>query len=890
MIQPVVIDLFWNEKLNGGRFENVFQVVDETQYYWNCYSCGKSFKATIGKLLKGMKSVSTCQLNYRNPSCTGNYRNYTDKDVLNLIKEDEELYNFVSKVFSEKHRELEVITRCPICGELHSVKLRSINRSGSFICKKCQVRYGGRTFDVHKTVDQYAPGIEEYWSSKNKFDYRHSHPLCYRHPFYVICPECGKESYKSLEAIMNTGAVCETCARLNSRLDNVGSLMDNYPVLGKMWDEGGNSKPASRVLPNADIIGRFACRGRDGDKPLHYFSSVVYSVVNGYKGKGLIGCPVCVNRELYTGVNDFATQFPELVQYWDYEENESIPDKTICNNYTSYALICPTCGKTSIKQLDMIRSGGAYCSRCSAYNKRIQKGSSLRDWYPEIADMYDKSGRNTIPSDKIPHGSSEKCYFYCDGSRRGLKPHIFRKSLSAEIQAVKNNHKGNGCPICQGTVLAEGVNDFKTMNPEIAAQWDYELNDCAPEDVYFESEEKYHFVCKHGHKFVGDPKHLMRSKGTSSLGCPVCHGKEVIPGVNDIYTLFPKKMEEWLWNTNIEEPYNLDPRQVSQYSNRLGVFRCRNCGKLYETTVSNWINDAVVSCEDCRSRNWSYTEKEIAETIESWGIKIETQHPICGRKYLLDIYVPDKKIAIEYNGLYWHSDAVRTDTYYHYNKYTACRREGISLYCIWEDDYKRNKGIVLRMLKRKLGVSTEARVNARDCEVYSEDYSDVKDFMNANHIQGAATGSFYITLRDKKTDVLRSVGVFKWVSKQNQEELSLVRYCTSGIVRGGFSKMISVVLSTYYPESITTFSDNAVSDGNLYKVNGFKPVKKLDPDYSYVVGNVRKHKFEYRLARFKKDPDLLYEEGMSESQLAKLNNLPRCWDYGKVKWKFSNTI
>lgn len=122
------------------------------------------------------------------------------------------------------------------------------------------------------------------------------------------------------------------------------------------------------------------------------------------------------------------------------------------------------------------------------------------------------------------------------------------------------------------------------------------------------------------------------------------------------------------------------------------------------------------------------------------------------------------------------------------------------------------------------------------------------------------------------------------------DELSLVRYCTNGIVRGGFSKIISTVLSVYNPGYISTFSDNAVSDGSLYANNGFIREKILPPDYSYVVANRRRHKFEYRLKRFRDDPTLIYEEGKSESELATINNIPRCWDYGKEKWVLRNSL
>lgn len=69
-----------------------------------------------------------------------------------------------------------------------------------------------------------------------------------------------------------------------------------------------------------------------------------------------------------------------------------------------------------------------------------------------------------------------------------------------------------------------------------------------------------------------------------------------------------------------------------------------------------------------------------------------------------------------------------------------------------------------------------------------------------------------------------------------------------------------------------------------YENNGFEAVATLAPDYSYLVNGERKHKFGYRLERFRKDTSLIYEEGLSERELALLNGIPRIWDSGKVRY------
>ena len=81
-----------------------------------------------------------------------------------------------------------------------------------------------------------------------------------------------------------------------------------------------------------------------------------------------------------------------------------------------------------------------------------------------------------------------------------------------------------------------------------------------------------------------------------------------------------------------------------------------------------------------------------------------------------------------------------------------------------------------------------------------------------------------------------------------------------------------------------TFADHCVSNGNLYESLGFINAGELKPDYKYIVGYTRVHKFNYRLKKFKNDSNLIWVEGQTERELAKLNGLRRVYDAGKTKY------
>ena len=141
------------------------------------------------------------------------------------------------------------------------------------------------------------------------------------------------------------------------------------------------------------------------------------------------------------------------------------------------------------------------------------------------------------------------------------------------------------------------------------------------------------------------------------------------------------------------------------------------------------------------------------------GFEIEEGKNILGGSQTFDIYIPSKKLAIEYNGLYWHSDKVRPDPEYPVNKLVDCAQSGIDLVYVWEDDFRDKRDIVLRMLKNKLGISDEEKVNARECEIQEIGYDLSSQFLDEYHIQGRVSGTWYVGLISE--DYLVSVAVFE---------------------------------------------------------------------------------------------------------------------------------
>ena len=268
------------------------------------------------------------------------------------------------------------------------------------------------------------------------------------------------------------------------------------------------------------------------------------------------------------------------------------------------------------------------------------------------------------------------------------------------------------------------------------------------------------------------------------------------------------------------------------------------------------------------------------EFLESLGVEVQprVRGLTKSTRHEVDLYLPNDKVGVEYHGLYYHSSRFR-DPKYHALKNNLLATQGIRLIQIWEDDWKNKRAIVEEHLRQVLGLSTLPKVSARRTAVVSVPKHKVQAFMSLYHIQGYSGAAYHYGLESEGE--LVAVASFK---RRSNGELELVRYATNANVRGGHSKLVRHVERNHSYTRLITFADLAFSDGGLYKSTGWLEDGTLKPDYFYLYRGARHHKFNFRIKRFKEDPLLKYEEGMSERELAQLNNLDRVYDAGKIRF------
>jgi DNA-directed RNA polymerase subunit RPC12/RpoP/very-short-patch-repair endonuclease len=268
---------------------------------------------------------------------------------------------------------------------------------------------------------------------------------------------------------------------------------------------------------------------------------------------------------------------------------------------------------------------------------------------------WEKNSELNFEPKTLTLGSNRKVWWKCS------KGHEWQSTIS-------NRNTGQGCPYCSGRYAVKGVNDLQTVNPTLVKEWNYEKNNgLTPADVMSNSNKKVWWRCSKGHEWQS----TIASRNTG-CGCPYCAGNKVLKGENDLQTLNPTLATDW----NYEKNNGLTPADVMSNSNKKVWWKCGK-GHEWQATIADRNNGN--GCPTCNSeRSTSFPEYALLYYLKKYGL--EVMHLYKEGGYELDIYIPSKKIAIEYDGYFWHQNKAIKDL----EKNSKCEKDGIKLYRIRE--------------------------------------------------------------------------------------------------------------------------------------------------------------------------------------------------------------
>jgi len=313
--------------------------------------------------------------------------------------------------------------------------------------------------------------------------------------------------------------------------------------------------------------------------------------------------------------------------------------------------------------------------------------------------------------------------------------------------------------------------------------------------------------------------------------------------------------------------------------------------KEFEITKNNFHSRKRIShniCTKCFPINElsSFAEKEIGLFIfKEFGtkpkkIRIESRE--------IDLFLPNEKFGVEYNGLYWHSDRY-VDKNDHLNKTKICEKQGIKLIQVFEDEWRDKQEIVKSMIRNKLKLN-KIKLYARNTTLKHVETKEAIEFLNVNHIQGGVGSKIKLGLYYNEELVSLMTFGKKRVAMGNKsnncDEYEMLRFCNklNHSIVGGASKLLSFFEKTYKPKSIISFADRRYSNGDLYNKIGFKFIGETKPNYFYFEKNknVRRHRFKFRKDVLVK---MGYDPSLSEREIMNQRGFLRIYDCGQLKYQ-----
>jgi len=308
-------------------------------------------------------------------------------------------------------------------------------------------------------------------------------------------------------------------------------------------------------------------------------------------------------------------------------------------------------------------------------------------------------------------------------------------------------------------------------------------------------------------------------------------------------------------------------------------WQCVICGGTVEDHVDY---GRVPRCKTCYPHNKSKGELELQNYLDFLQINYN-----CNDRSMLgdleyDIYIPEKKIAIEFNGVYWHSTEFK-DSDYHVNKFLRSAKAGVHLISIFEDEWINKKEIVCNRLANVLGCSQT--VPARKCKIVELSGKDYKQFVQTYHLQGTTSATYKYGL--VYHDELVAVMSFS-KSRYTDDDYELMRYCSKDTVVGGAGKLFKHFVTKFNPNSIISYANRCWSNGKLYHQLGFADVTDhlVNSGYWYVKNNTRYHRSNFtknKLVSCGANPTLTESEIMAQHGYLKIYD---CGNY-KFRWKYA---
>ena len=301
------------------------------------------------------------------------------------------------------------------------------------------------------------------------------------------------------------------------------------------------------------------------------------------------------------------------------------------------------------------------CPACTG--KVATPTHNLLQTHPDVAQSWDYS-KNTLPPQEYPPKSACRVYW-----RDPTDGHGSHASIVSRTQKNRVGTSRQGCGL-----MATKENNLLALFPRLAARLvsDVNGNDVDPAQISPKSNSLYLWRCESDERHPDSvaPCYAMAKselEDTASKGCGYCRGFSLAPGCSledehpEIAEEYGAASEQSLIDDDLS-PNDIPASRINPASNERRSFQCSKCGHIWATKVRQRckVGNGCPRC--CIGRKVSQEQvtffRHLALRFPQLIFETEDHTPkecfLAATPFIYDAVLPEFRIAIEYDGWYWH--------------------------------------------------------------------------------------------------------------------------------------------------------------------------------------------------------------------------------------------
>ena len=508
---------------------------------------------------------------------------------------------------------------------------------------------------------------------------------------------------------------------------------------------------------------------------------------------------------------------------------------------TKVTIICPIHGEFG--QTAGTHADGAGCKKCSDKANGNKRKLNTESFISKATVVHG----NTYNYSKVNYVDNRtKVIIIC--------------SIHGAFEQIPNSHldRCNGCRHCgysnMKTAQTDTIETFITkVTKTHNNKYDYS------KVKYINTKTKVTIICPIHGEFEQTPNGHNNGKGCQQCG----------------YQLNTTALTQLGFITKCKEvhnnKYDYSKVKYSNAKNNITII-CPIHGE-FEQRPDHHINGNA--CPSCSfTGGVSKAETTLYEYVKSIAYEAIQSYKIEGTKKEFDIYIPSKKLAIEYDGAIWHSEKFAKNKFNIRDKTHLANSMNIDMIHVHEDLWLNHPNKIKALIKSRLGLN-KLKIGARKTTIKEISIKDYRDFLNKYHTQ-SYRGANYKYGMYYKDELL---AVFGFSDKE------LIRFAVKAdvTVMGGLSKMMK-----HHGKSVFSYCDLDMFDGNGYLSAGFKLLSKTPPPYWYIKAGkpnrLPRQKFQrHKLPSLFTDTDCT---GKTEKEICNENGYHKLYGVGNKKFEW----